>query len=151
MCSTLSQLPPAGFQCPKNETICVENTFVDTDHRSEKKLQVGHLILPSLRVNSTLPSTWANLQQNWTQWRGGEWQRWLICQATKCFLFLRIFSHAFSVFSLSYQMGEDSAEYRAFIQQPSANMDDSGFFSVQVFWASINQLEWLRKKTWVRS
>lgn len=30
------------------------------------------------------------------------------------------------------EMGEDSAEYRAFIQQPSANMDDSGFFSVQV-------------------
>ena len=29
-------------------------------------------------------------------------------------------------------MGEESAEYRAFIQQPSANMDDSGFFSVQV-------------------
>ena len=36
MCSTLSQLPPAGFQCPKNEIICVENTFVDTDHRSKK-------------------------------------------------------------------------------------------------------------------
>ena len=51
----------------------------------------------------------------------------------KMFLFLRIFSHAFSVFSLFCQMGEDSAEYRAFIQQPSANMDDSGFFSVQVF------------------
>jgi len=30
------------------------------------------------------------------------------------------------------EMGEDSAEYRAFIAQPSANMDDSGFFSVQV-------------------
>jgi len=30
------------------------------------------------------------------------------------------------------EMGEESAEYRAFIQQPSANMDDSGFFSVQV-------------------
>jgi len=28
--------------------------------------------------------------------------------------------------------GEDSAEFRQFIQQPSSNMDDSGFFSVQV-------------------
>ena len=41
MCSTLSQLPPAGFQCPKNETICVENTFDDTEHRSEKKITSG--------------------------------------------------------------------------------------------------------------
>jgi len=30
------------------------------------------------------------------------------------------------------EMGEDSPEYQRFIQQPSANMDDSGFFSVQV-------------------
>ena len=30
------------------------------------------------------------------------------------------------------QVGEDSPEYRAFLQQPSSNMDDSGFFSVQV-------------------
>ena len=30
------------------------------------------------------------------------------------------------------EMGEDSPEYRQFIQQPSSNMDDSGFFSVQV-------------------
>jgi len=30
------------------------------------------------------------------------------------------------------EMGEDSPEYLRFIQQPSANMDDSGFFSVQV-------------------
>jgi len=30
------------------------------------------------------------------------------------------------------EMGEDSPEYLRFIQQPSSNMDDSGFFSVQV-------------------
>jgi len=30
------------------------------------------------------------------------------------------------------EMGEDSPEYQRFIQQPSSNMDDSGFFSVQV-------------------
>jgi len=30
------------------------------------------------------------------------------------------------------EVGEDSPEYRAFLQQPSTNMDDSGFFSVQV-------------------
>jgi len=30
------------------------------------------------------------------------------------------------------EVGEDSPEYQRFIQQPSANMDDSGFFSVQV-------------------
>lgn len=30
------------------------------------------------------------------------------------------------------EVGEDSPEYRAFLQQPSSNMDDSGFFSVQV-------------------
>jgi len=30
------------------------------------------------------------------------------------------------------EMGEDSAEYQRFIQQSSNNMDDSGFFSVQV-------------------
>ena len=35
-------------------------------------------------------------------------------------------------------MGEDSAEYRAFIAQPSANMDDSGFFSVQVLCLSLS-------------
>ena len=38
-------------------------------------------------------------------------------------------------------MGEESAEYRAFIQQPSANMDDSGFFSVQVKYL-LELLEW---------
>ena len=43
MCSTLSQLPPAGFQCLKNETICVENTFVDTDQRSKKNYKWGTL------------------------------------------------------------------------------------------------------------
>lgn len=30
------------------------------------------------------------------------------------------------------EMGEDTPEYRQFLQQPSTNMDDSGFFSVQV-------------------
>jgi len=30
------------------------------------------------------------------------------------------------------EMGEDTPEYRQFMQQPSTNMDDSGFFSVQV-------------------
>jgi ataxin-3 len=28
--------------------------------------------------------------------------------------------------------GMDSDEYRRFLQQPSGNMDDTGFFSVQV-------------------
>jgi len=30
------------------------------------------------------------------------------------------------------EVGEDTPEYRQFMQQPSVNMDDSGFFSVQV-------------------
>ena len=30
------------------------------------------------------------------------------------------------------EMGEDTPEYRQFLEQPSTNMDDSGFFSVQV-------------------
>ena len=30
------------------------------------------------------------------------------------------------------EMGEDTPEYRQFMAQPSTNMDDSGFFSVQV-------------------
>ena len=30
------------------------------------------------------------------------------------------------------EVGEDTPEYRQFMQQPSTNMDDSGFFSVQV-------------------
>ena len=30
------------------------------------------------------------------------------------------------------EAGENSAEYRRFLNQPSSNMDDSGFFSVQV-------------------
>jgi len=29
--------------------------------------------------------------------------------------------------------GLDSEEYRRFLQQPSGNMDDTGFFSVQVY------------------
>ncbi len=29
--------------------------------------------------------------------------------------------------------GVDSDEYRRFLQQPSGNMDDTGFFSVQVY------------------
>ncbi|KAJ1525068.1 hypothetical protein ONE63_009913 [Megalurothrips usitatus] len=34
--------------------------------------------------------------------------------------------------------GEDSEEYRTFIQQPSGNMDDSGYFSVQVIASALN-------------
>lgn len=30
------------------------------------------------------------------------------------------------------ECGEESEEYKKFIKQPSGNMDDSGFFSVQV-------------------
>ena len=30
------------------------------------------------------------------------------------------------------EMGVDTPEYRQFLEQPSTNMDDSGFFSVQV-------------------
>lgn len=30
------------------------------------------------------------------------------------------------------QQGRDDPEYRRFLQQPSANMDDTGFFSLQV-------------------
>lgn len=30
------------------------------------------------------------------------------------------------------ESGEESEEYRNFLQQPSGNMDDSGYFSVQV-------------------
>ena len=30
------------------------------------------------------------------------------------------------------EMGEQSDEFRRFLEQPSSNMDDTGFFSVQV-------------------
>lgn len=30
------------------------------------------------------------------------------------------------------ESGEESEEYRNFLKQPSGNMDDSGFFSIQV-------------------
>ena len=36
------------------------------------------------------------------------------------------------------EAGEDSAEYRRFVNQPSSNMDDTGFFSVQVIANALN-------------
>lgn len=35
------------------------------------------------------------------------------------------------------ECGEESEEYRTFLQQPSGNMDDSGYFSVQVISAAL--------------
>uniref|UniRef100_A0A8C6SR40 ubiquitinyl hydrolase 1 n=1 Tax=Neogobius melanostomus TaxID=47308 RepID=A0A8C6SR40_9GOBI len=34
--------------------------------------------------------------------------------------------------SIAHQLDEEEREYRTFLQQPSGNMDDSGFFSIQV-------------------
>uniref|UniRef100_A0A8C6SYP9 ubiquitinyl hydrolase 1 n=1 Tax=Neogobius melanostomus TaxID=47308 RepID=A0A8C6SYP9_9GOBI len=40
--------------------------------------------------------------------------------------------------SIAHQLDEEEREYRTFLQQPSGNMDDSGFFSIQ--WFNLNSL-----------
>ena len=107
MCSTLSQLPPPGFHFKHSLEIWKmaepQGQFYSAVDLGELAAELDTMERRRMAEVTNLPFSKPNLKVD--------------IKLSNLFLI---------------QMGEDSAEYRAFIAQPSANMDDSGFFSVQV-------------------
>ena len=110
MCSTLSQLPPPGFRVKYSLEILWSWKIAESQGQFYSAVDLGELAAEldtmerrRMAEVTNLPFSKPNLKVD--------------IKLSNLMLI---------------QMGEDSAEYRAFIAQPSANMDDSGFFSVQV-------------------
>lgn len=110
MCSTLSQLPPPGFRVKYSPEILWSWKIAESQGQFYSAVDLGELAAEldtmerrRMAEVTNLPFSKPNLKVD--------------IKLSNLMLI---------------QMGEDSAEYRAFIAQPSANMDDSGFFSVQV-------------------
>ena len=110
MCSTLSQLAPPGFRVKYSPEILWSWKIAESQGQFYSAVDLGELAAEldtmerrRMAEVTNLPFSKPNLKVD--------------IKLSNLMLI---------------QMGEDSAEYRAFIAQPSANMDDSGFFSVQV-------------------